>query len=967
MKRRLICLALCLMLVLSVCLTGCREKTTEEMMQDIQDQASEDTVTLTMWMVTEQPLTDAVKASVNSAVNRITTSKFNTYMVINFLTEDEYYATISEEILQNEDARNEFAPVKQIPSAPIIYGYGDENDKTDVFKKRYPGVAAHQVDIVYIAGEEMYKEFIDNGWLTALDTELSGSSKKINENISATLLKAAKVNNETFAIPNNKAIGQYTYMLLNKELAEATSLDGIYNLGKIDGFFNEYIYYYLEDVANQENYPNVVPVAAEYGYCLDLLAHYWSINPETYEAENDALSVLGYRYTDPKTLSKGQTILSFDNLFADEVFCENLVRLKDYDFNGYFGEVAEGQKAAIKFESGSLTDYEKYLGEDSEYYPVIVKYPSVNVSDVYDSMFGVCTYTVDVAKSMQVLTYLNTNADLRNILQYGVEGEHYKLVEDEKGNVQVVRLTDENKNVLYSMDVFKTGNAFVAYPETNMKADVWEKAKKQNLEALIEPLLNFDFAQIVKDSADVEEEEIKIGSKGYVYTYATGYSKEVASEHEYLKRWIDQCDAAGKGVYVLHTGTLDGQNFAGKIYYYNNNIVGAKVTITDGNGALSVNYEGTVGEGSDVTVINFNGKKNSGNLAWGATVNNASVNTTVSYRNADVTHDFMNTVNYTVDLDANVTKSMVSDNKIVWNWIADVSAQIKAESDADKKAELQSKIHLGVYAGQNEGEKTYTAVFYLPKIDSTYSVSVHPTVADGKLNLDLNYVKGTALEEGELNYALFILNVEVQEPITDANVNIVVDGTPVNEDMIARVQFEADPKIDIDGTLNVGALNYIAMLNEKVNALLDGCTTTEEYRAMVDALHTLFTPISLDKITADIGLDPEYMDMEYTGVKSYKFREYLFKESYDALPEAFKTFLSEIDGEEFYLMLASATTTGTVTRYGWDTTSETAMAATNNLAVSDAAAKGDAKEAYHDYKSAYALYVAWLKANGYAA
>jgi hypothetical protein len=157
------------------------------------------------------------------------------------------------------------------------------------------------------------------------------------------------------------------------------------------------------------------------------------------------------------------------------------------------------------------------------------------------------------------------------------------------------------------------------------------------------------------------------------------------------------------------------------------------------------------------------------------------------------------------------------------------------------------------------------------------------------------------------------------------------------------------------------------MLNEKVNALLNGCTTIEEYRAMVDALHTLFTPISLDKVTQMIGMDPEYMDLEYTGAKSFKFRDYLFKESYDALPEAFKAFLSEIDGEEFYLMLESATTTGTVTRYGWDSTSETALAASNNIAVMDAAAKGDAKEAYYDYKSAYALYVAWLKANGYAA
>jgi len=960
MKRRVICLALCLVLVLSACLTGCKEKTTEEMMQSIVAQASADTVTLTMWVVTEQPLSNAVKASINGAVNRITTSKFNTYMLIAFLTEDEYCNVLTERIRQNEDAQNEYAPAEQIRSPWIVYGYGDENDKSDVFKKYYPGVAAHQVDIIYIAGETMYKDYIDNGWLMALDTELAGASKKINENISATLLQAAKVNNGTYAIPNNKAIGEYTYMLLDKDLADMTSLDGVYNLGKIDGFFNEYIHYYLEDIA--ENYEGILPIASDYDTCLDLLAHYWSINPETYEAENDALSVLGYRYTNPKTLSKGNTILSFDNLFADEVFCENLVKLKDYELSGFFGTPAEGQKAAIKFETGDFSDYARYLAE-GEYYPVIVKYPSVNVKDVYDNMFGVCTYTVDLSKSMQVLTYLNTNADFRNLLQYGVEGEHYKLVETEPGNVKVERLTDENDNLLYPMNIFKTGNTFVAHPDSYMSKDVWEIAKKQNLEALIEPLLDFDFAQIVKDSAVVEEEEVKIGQKGYVYTYASGYSKEVASEHAYLKKWIDQCDATGKGVYVLHTGVIDGQNFSGKIYYYNNNIVNAKVTVTDGNGALSVNYEGTVGEGSDVTVINFNGKKVSGNLAWSASVNNTAVTTSVTYRNADVTFDFLDTKNYTVDLDTNVTKTMISDNKVVWDWITGVTADVKADST------LQDKIHVATYVSRGEEASSYTCVFYLPKIQNKYSATVHPILDQNGLSVNLNYESGTQpIEEGETAYALFILNIDVKTPITDVILNFTVDGEEVDDEKMVMDEFEKDPNVDISGTLNVGVVNYFAVINEKVRDLLDSCETIDEYKEMVAALHTLFTPISLAKVTELIGLDTEYMDLNYTGAKVFKFKEYLYKESYDALPATFKTFLSGLDGEEFYRMLASATTVDAIARYDWDPTSEVALASSTNVQVKQlvGVSNTSAHEAYYNYKSPYALYVDWLKANGYA-
>ena len=134
---------------------------------------------------------------------------------------------------------------------------------------------------------------------------------------------------------------------------------------------------------------------------------------------------------------------------------------------------------------------------------------------------------------------------------------------------------------------------------------------------------------------------------------------------------------------------------------------------------------------------------------------------------------------------------------------------------------------------------------------------------------------------------------------------------------------------------------------------------------MVSALHTLFTQITLDQVTTMIGMDPEYMDLTYTGPKTFKFKEYVYKEAYDALPAAFKAFLSELDGEEFYLMLASATTTEAVSRYGWDSTSETAQVSKQNSKVNQFVGKGDVTEMYYDYKSPYALYVAWLKANGY--
>ena len=666
---------------------------------------------------------------------------------------------------------------------------------------------------------------------------------------------------------------------------------------------------------------------------MDLLAHYWSIDPETYEAQNDEFSVLGYRYTDPKTLSKGQTILSFDSLFADEVFCENFVKLNEYRLDGnYFGQAAEGQTVAIRFAKGGYADYEAYCAEDSDCYPVIVKYPTVSASDAYDSMFGVCSYSVDLSASMQVITLLNTNADFRNLIQYGVLGEHYKLTEGEN---RVERLTDEDGNVLYTMDVFKTGNAFVAYPEPEMSEDVWEVAKKQNREALLDPLLDFDFAALVEKSGATAEASVKVGSSGYTYTYTTGYSKEVVSQNALLKKWIDRSDAAGKGVYVLHTGVLSGQNFSGKLYYYNNNITNAQVTVSDGNGALNVNYQGEIGEGSDITVVTFNGRKTSSNLSWNATVNGAATATTVSYQNSALNFDFFDTDYYTVDFDTNVTRAMIIENEEIWNWVY-----------APATPHATDKPNVAVYSSEEgEGENLRTEatiLVYLPAITNRYEATLQPTVSGSTLNLNVAYkTTSTALTEAENKYAMFLINVNMKAPMTELAFNLTMDGQAVANENMNVTALEQDPKVAISGTLDVELVKYIDALNKDVDALLDACTTGTEFKALVEDLHKLLTPKTVDEI--------------YT----YGFTFDTFK------TEAVRNYLQNVDAVEFYRALLCATSKDKVAHkhevMGEDTTKLEETTKINEIYTD----YGTVTEHYYYYSSPYALYFAWLKDNGY--
>lgn len=921
MKKRLFCLALCLVMLAATVLTGCSSKSLDEVQSEVKKTASESAITLTMWLVSEKEVDSETASRITKAVNNITESKFTTRMQLYFLTDDEYRTVVTETIRKREDAKSIFADnsvKEEETTAAGESGTVVNETETDKFGRitiKYPDLNPNQVDIIYINGEDMFREYAANGWLKRLDEELSASSKKIKEYVSQTLLSAAQIKgvsdgsevNGTFAIPNNATIGKYTYMLLDKDLMQQTNFSGIYDKGEIDGFFNQSIFSYLDIVRKSD--PDVIPVDATYDQMVDLLAHYWSIDPETYEEDSSRFSLLGYRYTNPKTLSKGQTVLSFQNLFNDATFRKNYYELNRMRLdNGYFGTAAEGQKAAVRFETGDLAKYESYRSEDSKYYPVIVKYPTVDVDDVYQNMFGVCAYTVDVSRSMQILTYLTTNVDFRNLIQYGEEDVDYKKIEN--GNVVTVERLQET----YMMDVFKTGNAFIAYPDPakDLSADVWEIGKKQNRDALIEPLLNFDFAALAKATGATATSDPKIGSSGYTYSWSTGYSREVLAQNDYLKAWMDGADRAGKGVYVLHTcASNNAQNLYATVYYYNNNIQNADVKVTDSGSTVNVSYGGSAGDGYEITVISFYGKKNSSKLDWSYTAGNVTESAKVTYRNAQIKFDFLNTETYSVNLTAKLTKAMIADNAAAIAWV-------KAQSGNDAV--------VGTYTAYNsEGGKTYTYLVYVPTISTPYSVSLMPTGTDKNLKLAVQYSANSSgkLSDSDAKYALFLVTVRAD---SDVAVDISLNGLDATEKPM-----ETDPKLAFCGLLDVELVKYFDELTKKVEAVVNSATDEAKLKAIINDLGVLFATRE-NGVFVNATLQDE-LAAELT-------------------TDEVKALAAELDLERFYWSLLSATSTSEVKHKEEKTDGE-------KITVVDAEKNPVCNEPYYYFRSPSVIYNEW--------
>ena len=384
----------------------------------------------------------------------------------------------------------------------------------------YPELRKNQVDIVYLSGFDRYNEFIENEWIQSLDEEISGASRKLTDYISATLLSGVQIDGSTYAIPNNVSIGEYTYMMIDKELFDKY----YYTIDDVEDVLDTK--YFLADIAKFE--PDVLPLNSTYEECMNMLVWYWSMTCEEqeveegddigdigqdsenkdeapvklfnyyYDKEGDTFSMFGTVYGGAANRNRGSIRLQFSNLFTKTEYLDILRELMSFKFEGYFGEAAEGQTVAVDFVKGDSAfkkemeknGYCTYNGKT--YYAIIAEYPEATENELYGNMFAVSAYShFAVGRSMDIITYLNTNSTIRNLLQYGIEGKNYEISEPSEGSV----LTMLNDN--YQMTLEKTGNVFMAHPGEGKRADAWEGAREQNNESLIDPLLGFDFNTVL--------------------------------------------------------------------------------------------------------------------------------------------------------------------------------------------------------------------------------------------------------------------------------------------------------------------------------------------------------------------------------------------------------------------------------------------------------------------------------------
>ncbi|HHV11004.1 MAG TPA: extracellular solute-binding protein [Clostridiales bacterium] len=133
------------------------------------------------------------------------------------------------------------------------------------------------------------------------------------------------------------------------------------------------------------------------------------------------------------------------------------------------------------------------------------------------------TNSVYPDKAMQFLNLLYTDADLVNLISFGIEGDHYKL--DENGQV----VSSDNTAGYADQKQWETGNYFLAHTFATQPIDLHDQMKAWNASAKKSIACGFSF-----DSTEVSAEYTAIQSVISEYDTALqwGFVKDIDSKIE---------------------------------------------------------------------------------------------------------------------------------------------------------------------------------------------------------------------------------------------------------------------------------------------------------------------------------------------------------------------------------------------------------------------------------------------------
>lgn len=350
-----------------------------------------------------------------------------------------------------------------------------------------PGQYNDKVSTMIKAGEYFDLAFASSSTLEYLSNSVSGAFAPLTDYkdtylkdifglLPEEMINAVTVNGEIYAVPTYKEIVSQSGWIYRKDIAEKYNID----MSK---------YKTLEDFK---------PVAemlkkkeASIDYPIDWDKSYMSL----YQMYNDPMMVcplenLRQLGIDDKAHGGDPTKIILSKDSVSNGGSRMYKAMRDYYKSGLVkGDVATASDLLARFNSGkTFCFYAGLKPGKAEELQVQCKYPiaQAETTDVYmDGLPGlgslqvISTTSKNPERTARFLNLLNTDPVVKNLVVYGIEGKHYKKVND-----NTVELID-NSGYNMSGNSWALGNVFIDYLKKGDDPEKLTKLKEFNEEGIV--------------------------------------------------------------------------------------------------------------------------------------------------------------------------------------------------------------------------------------------------------------------------------------------------------------------------------------------------------------------------------------------------------------------------------------------------------------------------------------------------
>lgn len=355
--------------------------------------------------------------------------------------------------------------------------FGDYNSKMLVATN-----TGEEFDLVYTCSwAHDFAQNAQKGAFLSLNDLLKEEGKELYDSIDPKFWEAATIDGNIYAVPSQKEIGSMPMWVFTKEYVDK------YNIPYEDIHSLEDLEPYLKLIKEKE--PDVVPLYLSKDFSapayMDLIQ-----KPIGIEYGDETLTVKNLYETD-KMMDTLRTMhkyykAGYINQDAATVTPDNIIKR--------FVSKGDGQPYAEKI-------WSKDLGYEVVASPIMDTV--VTNASARGAMTAISRTSKHPKEAMKFLNLVNTDEYLRNLLNYGIEGEHWDKVpvtEEEKKEFEgkdyiydyKVKLNPDNQKK-YSVPYYVQGDMFKTYVLDTEPLDKWNTFKEFNDEAVAAPSFGFNF------------------------------------------------------------------------------------------------------------------------------------------------------------------------------------------------------------------------------------------------------------------------------------------------------------------------------------------------------------------------------------------------------------------------------------------------------------------------------------------